>query len=526
LPRKRTVTGVVAILLGGAAVALWLGPVRALLGEGSTRIEAWCGRQLVAIAGDHLTPTLVLGEVDYMFPKTLHVNELSLEADGISIIAADSARLEFAEIPRPGRPLVISAVTLVRPVVRLIEDVDGALVGFGNIVKPGPGRELDDGGSTRLSDVLKIERFDVTGGMLEYTEHGEPPMLLEPLTFELNREVAPETVGSAWYSFDTVLALAPVAVVDAKLRFNLDTVVLDLESVDLTTTLGPEHYEIFPPRIQAFLRDRAIKGSLTASASGVVPTRDALASELTFQVRLEAASTTFGDYVLPVEVLTASGRMSGGLLEIESARLDALGGQAEFAAGLWLDDPAHPFRVRGHGLGLLIEESVTNPESDLAGRIDFTIDLGARASDLPASLVAQGDIDLTEGTVANRPWSRALMRSLAVAPLGGGTDSGHCLYTLTPDHVHFGDIEMVVNQLGIRGEGELYYDGTLDLRIAAGPLERFTGKIGGVGDVLGSITDRLNTYHITGPVTSPEVKVRPLGIGVKKPKKAEPSEEP
>ena len=56
----------------GALLVAW-GPVSALLGEGSTRVEGWIGRQLVAIAGDHLGPALVLGELDYQYPRTVTV---------------------------------------------------------------------------------------------------------------------------------------------------------------------------------------------------------------------------------------------------------------------------------------------------------------------------------------------------------------------------------------------------------------------------------------------------------------------
>ncbi|MBK7404606.1 MAG: hypothetical protein IPJ41_08215 [Phycisphaerales bacterium] len=44
-------------------------------------------------------------------------------------------------------------------------------------------------------------------------------------------------------------------------------------------------------------------------------------------------------------------------------------------------------------------------------------------------------------------------------------------------------------------------------------MEKLQSMLGGVGDLLGSVTDRLITYRIRGTVAEPQVSVAPLGVG-------------
>ena len=102
----------------------------------------------------------------------------------------------------------------------------------------------------------------------------------------------------------------------------------------------------------------------------------------------------------------------------------------------------------------------------------------------------------------------------------GRVNSGHAeAFCYTPNRPHVGrgmqlrDIECVSGGVGARGEGEILYDGTLNLRVNAGPLELMQNDMGAIGDVLGAVTDSLLKYHVTGPWKTPVLEVRPLGIG-------------
>ena len=203
-------------------------------------IERWCGEQLLAIANDHLGPRLDFKSLDYQRPTTLWLYDLTLTSGDVTFIRADSVRVEFAQVPRPGRPIVISEVALQRPVVRLIEQHDGSLAGFRGFVASEGGRVLPDGGSTRLSDVLAITVIRVADGRVSYEPLDKPAMVLRPLTFDLTRArpaaAAPE---AGWYAFEASLTLDPVAELVTSARLNLDTGDLDIARLTLDVALSP-----------------------------------------------------------------------------------------------------------------------------------------------------------------------------------------------------------------------------------------------------------------------------------------------
>ncbi|MHC4422248.1 MAG: hypothetical protein ACYS1E_16845, partial [Planctomycetota bacterium] len=224
--RKLVVALLVLSVASAATWLAWLSFGRDLVHGGIARLEQWCGGQLQAIANDHLGPELSFGTLDYTYPRTVTLAPVRLTAEGQAIIEADSIRIDFAEVPRVGRPVVIEAAVFDRPVVRLIEQADGSLLGFSDFVKTDGGRDLADGGSTRLSDVLAIAKLQVTGGAVSYEPSDGPPMRLRPLTFELDHERS-AAAEAGWYGFDARLALDPVVRLDIDAQLNLDTAELD-----------------------------------------------------------------------------------------------------------------------------------------------------------------------------------------------------------------------------------------------------------------------------------------------------------
>ena len=50
----------------------------------------------------------------------------------------------------------------------------------------------------------------------------------------------------------------------------------------------------------------------------------------------------------------------------------------------------------------------------------------------------------------------------------------------------------------------------------AGPLEKMQAMMGKVGDVFGKLTDAVAAYHVTGPISKPQVEVEFAGGAVSK----------
>jgi hypothetical protein len=515
--RKLGFTLLALTVISTAGWLLWLGFGRGAVRAGMARVEQWCGRQLQSIANDHLGPTLSFDTLDYSYPRTVTLAPVRLTAEGVSIIEADSIRIDFAEVPRVGRPVVIEAARFERPVVRLIEQADGSLLGFSGFVKTDGGRALPDGGSTRLSDVLAIARLQVNGGAVSYEQEGRPPMRLRPLTFEMRhkRPAAGDAAAEpGWYGFAAQLALDPVVRLEVDSRLNLDTAVLDVASAVLATSLTPDRYEVFTAEIQDVLRRYEITGDLEWALSGQVPLRDTAKSTAETQLSLTGAFISFGEYVLPMKSIEASATLSEGLLDVREVAIESLGGTAQVTFQLRLDGPdSGTFEAQGGGQNLRLERALRYPEEDKAkfrGNTTFHVETHGSFDDLAGSFGGSGDVLIQEGHLALVDLFSDLQ---GLAGRRGDHDSGSADFELTPDRVRWSDVKVSSPVIGIAGGGDLFYDGRLDCQFNVGPLQAREGVLGAIGNAVGVVTDRLVKYDVTGTVDEPEVAVRPLGVG-------------
>jgi hypothetical protein len=515
--RKLVLTVLVLSVIGTAVWLLWCTVGRRVVHESVAGIERWCGRQLQSIANDHLGPTLSFDTLDYTYPRTVTLSPVRLTADGVSIITADSIRIDLAEIPRAGRPVVIEAAVFEGPVVRLIEQADGSLRGFSDFVKTGGGQDLPDGGSTRLSDVLDITSLQVGQGELSYEPRDGPPMRLRPLTFELDHQRPPAGDAAAeagWYGFDVKLALRPVVRLDLDARLNLDTAVLDVANAAVTTSLTPAQYEVFTPEIQDFLRQYGIVGDLEWTLSGQVPLRDTAHSAIETQLRLTDASVSFGEYVLPTEAMQLSARLSEGLLDVHDWSIEALGGTAQLTLRLWVAGPqAGAFEGQGDGQNIRLERALKSEEGEKArfrGNGSFQVETRGSFEDLAASFGGRGDIAVRDGHLRLVEIFRG---ELGIKGRRDDKDCATANFELTPDRVQWSDVKVGGNAIGISGAGDLFYDGRLDCLFNVGPLQGREGVLGVIGDTVGIVSDRLVAYEVTGTVETPKIAVKALGVG-------------
>lgn len=210
--------------------------------------------------------------------------------------------------------------------MRFLPQTDGSLLGLDDFIAPGEGTILPGGGSTRLTDVLDIKTISITDGSVSYEPPGRPPMVLTPLTFDLNRKTA-QTCDPGWYAFEVEATLDPVVELHADARLNLNNGDLDLQPLTVHTRLEAAQYTVFTPSIQEVLRRFQIVGTLDAGLTGLVGLGDISRSDFGFDVHLADARAVFGDNEIPVETFDLTARygpegLSGaGRVSVRNARL-------------------------------------------------------------------------------------------------------------------------------------------------------------------------------------------------------------
>ncbi len=517
MAKKLLIAGVIAVMVAGVGWALLSRPTGPVLVAAKEKIERWCGTQLLAIAADHLNPTLHFDTLVYTFPKTVTLTGVSLIEKNIVVISADSITIEFAGVPRAGEPLVLEKLDLRTPTVRFIEQPDGSLLGLTDLVKAGGGSVSDDGGSTRLSDVLAITMIRVADGHVSYEPSDKPAMVLQPLTFDLKRGQPAATEGDpGWYAFEASLTLDPVAELATSARLNLDTGDLDIARLTLDVALTRARYQVFTPQIQQFLDQNQIVGTLHGSMHGLVGLGDTGRTSLGFHVTLTDARAVVNDYEIPIQTLLLDGTYSENVFDVPKLVANAFHGRIQLSARFDYAGAGSPFEIHLAGDHLRLEDAMHyegRPNTDYTGDVTVTATASGRMDDVSGSLTGGGDLSVANGRIVLVDLFRAELKTQGDHKR---TDRAELTFQLHGDRVHLSKMLILGGLIGIRGDGDQYYDGRLNFVVSAGPVERIADELGPIGDLLGAVTGSVVKYQVTGTLGDTTINVLPFGIGEKK----------
>ena len=517
MARKIFIGLIVAVAIAAAGWVILSGQVKSIAGAGKQSVEAWCGKQLLALAADHLNPTLEWDTLEYKFPKTVQLTRVTLAQDNIVVISADAFTIEFAGIPASGTPLVIRKLHLLKPRVRLIAQPDGSLLGLTNLVKSDGGAVSDDGGSTRLSDVLAITTIKLTDGSVTYEPPDQPAMVLEPLTFDLERKTdRGGTDDAGWYAFEATTTLDPVVDIATSARLNLDNGDLDFDTFTLDLSLTPSQYQVFTPNIQQFLSDNQIVGTMTGSMEGRIGLGELARTSLGFHVRLDDARAVIGGYEIPVETLDLDGSYRQNVLAFPKITAQVFHGNLEVSARFDYGAQGSPFEVQLDGHDLKLEDTMAYdgmPHTEYTGDVTLSVKASGQSDDMPGTLTGGGELSVTNGRfVIVQLFDKTLKKKGEHKK----TDTAEMTFELYGDRVHLSKILILGNLVGIKGDGDIYYDGRLNAVVSAGGVERVAAELGPIGQFFGAMAGSVVKYQVTGTFSDTKVSVLPLGLGRKK----------
>src|SRR5204862_8241403 len=99
-------------------------------------------------------------------------------------------------------------------------------------------------------------------------------------------------------------------------------------------------------------------------------------------------------------------------------------------------------------------------------------------------------------------------------PSDHGDDRARFVFALWGGAARCSEITYQSDVFAARGRGTITFDRQLDLLLNAGPLEKMQAMMGKVGNVFGMLTDAVAAYHVTGPMSNPQVEVQFAGGAV------------
>ncbi len=474
---------------------------------------------IVTASGDLLGPQLTFTNLYYDFPFTAVLQQPQLTSEGETVIMAKRLRLTLENIPVAGQAIMISEVQFVEPVVRFLwHDVGGGLVGFNsNFFTVEDGEQYTDSFSTVPSDFLRIRELSIVRGGLYFQLPSGGDMSIGDIETTLETTAKASSPGRYRIEFD--VDRPPALMLDVDGWLDIDTATLDVDSFFGRVNIEQDKIDQLPRDLQKLFDAYKIAGDVRMRADGTIPFTALHDTHLDIELRLTDAHSQVGDYMLPIPSAIGALNLSDGVVGLDQMQITfAKKGNAHLSGHLHLE-PGLPFDVAFDVDQVKLEYILANAGSDLHGYSGLIGAQGAvesRVDDTLGALSGHAFVTLAHGDLLNVPIVEGLEEAVVQQDdWPAGNDRGSMEMAFTPTRVELDDIVLEGDVLGVRGSGEINYDGGINFRFNAGPLERMQMNLGGLGHALGFVTDRLVTYQVTGTWSHPRFDGRLLGVGTR-----------
>jgi uncharacterized protein involved in outer membrane biogenesis len=505
---------IVVIVLGGALV---FAGALVFITRSAGGVPNWVARQAVAIANAYLDPELAYRDLRYTPPFEVSLLDATLTArDGTRVVEIEELRLKLAELPAVGKPIVIEQLVLRRPVVRLVR-TEAGWKGLRPLLEGDRGASAPS--ELRLSNVLQLRRVAIEDGSVRYEGAGAAPITLDAISLELG--VGPEDArGAGWYAIDVAAGRKPALATTARGAFNIDTFDLDIAEGTASVSLDRQGAASLPEDLRKLLTDADAGGVATARFSGRVPGLDPLRAEARADLRVDDFSVARGTRRFPMKTLELAAGLAGGVLTVERLTASPLGGKLEGRGRVRLAETGRPTdaEVRATDVDLSMiqrDPSARALPTTLVGIASLDVRASASLDDWRGSVSGAGSMSVRDGRLLVLPGTLAVLEQLQIAvPSGVASATDHWMnaeFELGPGAARVTRSEVHTAVASARGTGTVGYDGALDLRVNAGPLEKAQSALGKVGELFGRLTDRLMAYRIRGTVDEPEVSIEGPG---------------
>jgi hypothetical protein len=257
------------------------------------------------------------------------------------------------------------------------------------------------------------------------------------------------------------------------------------------------------------------------NVSGQASLRSPLDASLSIDAMLDGLNFAAGEYHIPIDSGTVKVDYTHRTALLSTAQVQTCQGVVDVGGSqINLNDATTragiQWTVSGFQLSDLMRAQTEGDPPKVAGVVASSGKADV-ASVSPLSLSGSGDLTVREGRLVNLPVISGLARAMNLLAKISGTpkfhDTADATFKLTDTGVEVEKLNVETDILAARGDGTIGYDGTLDLLLNAGPLEKVQDAAGIVGDIVGAVTDQLVKYDVEGKVGDPKISVRPLGIG-------------
>ena len=474
---------------------------------------------IVTASGDLLGPQLTFTNIYYDFPFTAVLQQPQLTSEGETVVLAKRLRLTLEQIPVAGKAIMISEVRFLEPVIRFLWNEDGELIGFNsNFITVDDGEQYTDSFSTVPSDFLRMEVLSIVRGGLYFRLPGGDEISIDDIETSLDTTSSDSTPGVYRIEFD--VDRPPALTLDLDGSLDIDTAELDVESFFAKVNIDQNKIDQLPDDLRKIFEEYQVAGDVRLRADGTVPFASLIDTNLDIELKMVDAQSRILDYVIPVPNTIGNFNIADGVIGLDQMNVTfknkgnmMLSGHLEMAEGMPFDLSYDIDRMRL----LHVLERAGSDLQGFDGIIGAQGKVESRTDDFIGSLSGHAFVTLSDGDLLNVPMIEGLEE--AVLEKKGwptGHDKGSMEVAFTPSRLELDDIVLEGEDLGVRGSGEINFDGEINFRFNAGPLEKMQMRMGSFGHALGFVTDRLVTYQVTGTWSEPRFDGRLLGLGTRR----------
>lgn len=322
--KRRVLIGVISL---AAVMASAWGAWRYVGLGGSSVVEDWVRRYLVTALQEHLNPEIHIGDLDYEYPRTVSITDFRLHDSNVDILTVNQIRLELAEIPKTGEPILIEQIELSGPAFKLEKNTNGAMVGWSNLMRHrADAIETRVAPGYRVSDFMRLRVARIRNGSFTYRPDArDAETILAGIHAELETPAA--SAGPGWYQLIGTLTRDELLKLSLDGRINVDSGEVVMNTLHIEGALDETRYAIFPQSIQAMLRQYQLQGSLALEASGTWSPRDASRTQAHVEARLTDTRFLHAGVTLSSKRVDLTGDLANNAVAA-AASGDVLEGQA------------------------------------------------------------------------------------------------------------------------------------------------------------------------------------------------------
>jgi hypothetical protein len=523
--RKIVKWGVIGLgVLVAVAVLVVILAYRQVSSTENNQLKAWIGSQVRSIVQTYLKPQIEFESLEYVYPRTVHVNKLRLTSpdpdnagNTIDILKVARTTMELSEIPKEGKPIRIEQLILDHPAVQLVVPVSneaGMLVGFSDFVRQAAITPQTQPKEVRLSEVLQITLLQLIEGEVVYQTRagGVRTLRLDGINSKMDIQKG----KAGWYGLVANLERKGILKLEATGRLNLDNPVLELTALSMDMKLGREQDGYLPPQLQSLMRDYQVTGSLSMKLSGTMPFAAPLESKLSITAAVRDAHFVAGAYRGQADSIDLAMEMAEQKLSFTKLLAHMLGGKLELSGTVDMRGD-HKGKLALKASDIRIEDTLRAIESGTQpkykGLLSADVTLECPLRKVLTEAKGGGTAQLRKADLGSAPVVAQVLTKLSSvfehAPTNRGqdTDEGDFGFTFAGNRANFTRIDMRAAAYSFRGEGDVYFNENLDLTLTARMVEGNVSLADQLGNILGKTANAVVRHHVGGTISNPIVTV-------------------